>query len=83
MPDHTDQMASAAAATRGSGGIIGGVIWQTDKPTQTAARNYPLPIYAPAPLFTVSILSKISTTLSTNALNRFYEPIRFRSRGTS
>ena len=49
MPDRTDQMASAAAATRGPGGIIGGVIWQTDKPTQTVARNYPLPIYAHAP----------------------------------
>jgi hypothetical protein len=26
------------------------MIWQTDQPTQTAARNYPLPIYATAPL---------------------------------
>jgi hypothetical protein len=26
------------------------MIWKTDQPTQTAARNYPLPIYAPAPL---------------------------------
>ena len=33
-----------------SGWSENGVIWQTDKPTQTAARNYPLPIYAPAPL---------------------------------
>jgi hypothetical protein len=26
------------------------VIWPTDKRTQSAARNYPLPIYAPSPL---------------------------------
>jgi hypothetical protein len=28
----------------------GNVIWQTDKPTQTAARSYPLPIYSHAPV---------------------------------